>query len=42
VRDGKVCFATSDAGLFIALDAQTGRKLFEVDNHRWPRFYAVD
>jgi len=38
VRDGKVYFATSDSGLFIAVDARTGRKLFEVDNHHWPMF----
>jgi outer membrane protein assembly factor BamB len=38
VRDGRVYFATSDTGLFIAVDAQTGRKLYDVDNHHWPMF----
>ena len=38
VRDGRVYFATSDTGLFIAVDAQTGKKLYEVDEHHWPMF----
>jgi outer membrane protein assembly factor BamB len=38
VRDGRVYFATSDTGLFIAVDARTGKKVYEVDNHHWPMF----
>ena len=32
VSDGKVYFATSDTGLFHALDAKTGTQIFSIDN----------
>ena len=38
VRDGKVYFATSDTGLFRALDAKTGRLVFTADFKHWPMF----
>jgi eukaryotic-like serine/threonine-protein kinase len=38
VRDGKVYFATSDTGLFIALDAKSGGLLYSLDFHHWPMF----
>ena len=37
-RDGKVYFATSDSGLFHAVDAKTGASLFELDFKHWPMF----
>ena len=38
VRDGKVYFATSDSGLFHALDAKTGVQSFQLDFKHWPMF----
>jgi outer membrane protein assembly factor BamB len=38
VSDGKVYFATSDTGLFHALDAKTGAPVFSYDNNHWPMF----
>jgi outer membrane protein assembly factor BamB len=38
VRDGKVFAATSDTGLFYALDAKTGAPLYSLDFHHWPMF----
>jgi outer membrane protein assembly factor BamB len=38
VYDGKVYFATSDTGLFRALDAKTGALVFTVDFNHWPMF----
>ncbi len=38
LRDGKVYFATSDTGLFHALDAKIGTPLFSLDFKRWPIF----
>ena len=38
LRDGKVYFATSDSGLFHALDAKTGVQSFELDFKQWPMF----
>ena len=38
VRDGKVYFATSDTGLFHALDAKTGATIFSLDFKHWPLF----
>ena len=37
-RDGKVYFATSDTGLFHAVDARSGALLFSVDFNHWPMF----
>jgi outer membrane protein assembly factor BamB len=38
VLDGKVYFATSDTGLFHALDAKSGAPLFSRDFKLWPMF----
>ena len=38
VRDGRVYFATSDTGLFHALDGKSGAEIFSLDFHRWPLF----
>lgn len=38
VHDGKVYFATSDTGLFHALDAKTGAPIFNLDFKHWPMF----
>ncbi|HEY2446067.1 MAG TPA: PQQ-binding-like beta-propeller repeat protein [Rhizomicrobium sp.] len=38
VRDGKVYAATSDTGLFYALDARTGAQLFSINFKHWPMF----
>ena len=38
VRDGVVYAATSDSGLFFALEAKTGAQLFSLDFHHWPMF----
>ena len=38
INDGKVYFATSDSGLFHALDAKTGAPLFALEFHHWPMF----
>ncbi len=38
VHDGMVYFATSDTGLFRALDAKTGALVFTVDFKHWPMF----
>lgn len=38
VRDGVVYAATSDSGLFLALDAKTGAQTFSVGFHHWPMF----
>lgn len=38
VRDGKVYFATSDSGLFYALDAPSGKVVFRLDFRHWPMF----
>jgi outer membrane protein assembly factor BamB len=38
VLDGKVYFATSDTGLFHALDARSGASLFSLDFKHWPMF----
>jgi outer membrane protein assembly factor BamB len=38
VSDGKVYFATSDTGLFHALDAKTGAPVFSLDFKHWPMF----
>ncbi len=38
VSDGKVYFATSDTGLFHALDAKTGVPIFFLDFKQWPMF----
>jgi outer membrane protein assembly factor BamB len=37
VRDGKVYFATSDSGLFYALDAHSGAQIFSL-KFKWPMF----
>jgi outer membrane protein assembly factor BamB len=31
-------FATSDTGLFHAVDAKSGAEIFSIDNHHWPMF----
>ena len=38
VADGKAFFATSDTGLFHALDAKTGSPIFSLDIKHWPMF----
>ncbi|HLJ85112.1 MAG TPA: PQQ-binding-like beta-propeller repeat protein [Candidatus Eremiobacteraceae bacterium] len=38
VRDGKVYFATSDSGLFYAVNAGDGSIVFSEDFHGWPEF----
>lgn len=38
VAAGVVCFATSDTGLFYALDARTGAERFKLAFNRWPMF----
>jgi outer membrane protein assembly factor BamB len=38
IRDGRVYFATSDSGLFDAVDAKTGERVFELDYRHWPMF----
>jgi outer membrane protein assembly factor BamB len=38
VLDGKVYFATSDTGLFHALDAKSGAPVFSLDFKHWPMF----
>jgi len=38
LRDGRVYAATSDTGLFYALDAKTGVQLFSLDFRHWPMF----
>jgi outer membrane protein assembly factor BamB len=38
VRDGVVYAATSDSGLFFALDAKTGGQIFSLGFHHWPMF----
>src|SRR5262249_30336255 len=38
INEGKVFFATSDTGLFHALDAKSGTPLFNVDFKHWPMF----
>ncbi len=38
VRDGKVYAATSDSGLFFALDAKTGVQIFSLSFKQWPMF----
>lgn len=38
VNDGKVFFATSDTGLFHAIDAKTGASVFSIDFKHWPMF----
>jgi outer membrane protein assembly factor BamB len=38
VKDGKVYFATSDSGLFYALDAQSGTQAFSWNSKKWPMF----
>jgi eukaryotic-like serine/threonine-protein kinase len=38
VLDGKVYFATSDTGLFHALDARSGAPVFSLDFKHWPMF----
>jgi len=38
IRDGRVYFATSDTGLFEAVDAKDGARVFELDGHHWPMF----
>src|ERR1051326_5248149 len=38
VRGWKVFFATSDSGLFHALDAKTGVQSFQLDFKHWPMF----
>jgi outer membrane protein assembly factor BamB len=38
LQDGKVYFATSDSGLFHALDGKTGAEIFSLDFKKWPMF----
>jgi len=38
VRDGKVYFATSDSGMFYALDAKSGTQVFSMNFKTWPMF----
>ena len=38
VKDGKVYFATSDSGLFYALDTQSGTQVFSWSSKKWPMF----
>ena len=38
VRDGNVYFATSDSGLFHAVDAKTGSERFTLSFKHWPMF----
>jgi len=38
IQDGKVYFATSDTGLFQALDAKSGAVLYTLDFNHWPMF----
>jgi outer membrane protein assembly factor BamB len=38
VRNGIVYAATSDSGLFFALDAKNGAQIFSVAFHHWPMF----
>ena len=38
LSDGKLFFATSDSGMFRALDARTGQELFSIKFSGWPTF----
>ena len=38
VKDGTLYFATSDTGLFAALDAKTGELKYSLSFHHWPMF----
>lgn len=38
IKNGKVYFATSDTGLFHALDTRTGAAIFQLSLNRWPTF----
>ncbi len=38
VNDGKVYFATSDSGLFFAVQAKSGDVIFSIKFHGWPTF----